>query len=121
MLPKTGRIFRNGTGERAPRLVYAKAIGTALRHELGSTRFANKRVRQWTGAGERTIKNWLSGTQGPRGEYLLLLAFYSDEVFEMVLSLTARDHAIAPIKLRKIRDEMARSLRNFEELMDQPR
>jgi hypothetical protein len=121
MLLKTGRIFRNGTGERAARLVYARAIGTALRNELGSRASAYEKIHQWTGVGERTIRNWLKGTRGPRGEHLLLLALYSDEVFGAVLSLTARDRAVAPTQLRKICDEMARSLRNFEELMEQPR
>lgn len=118
MLPKRGRIFRNGSGENTPRLVYARAIRAALRSELGPTHQANKRIRQWTGAGERTIKNWLNGSSGPRGEHLLLLACHSENVFEAILTLTERDHAISGMKLRKICDEMTRSLRNFKDLME---
>jgi hypothetical protein len=118
MLPKRGRIFRNGSGDKTPRLVYARAIRDALRGELGSTHQANKFIRQWTGAGERTVKNWLDGTCGPRGEHLLLLAYYSDGVFEAMLLLTERDQAIAGAKLRRICDEMAKTLRSFKDLME---
>ena len=117
MLPKKGRIFRNGSGDGTPRVVYALAMRDALRSELGSTHRANKIIRQWTGAGERTIKNWLDGKCGPRGEYLLLLACHSDSVFEAVLMLAERDHAIAAIKLRKACGEMARALRSFNGLL----
>ena len=78
-----------------------------------------KKVRQWTGAGERTIKNWLEGTCGPRGEHLLLLAYHSDDIFEAILSLTERDRNIAKLKLQLICDEMTRSLRAFRGLMDE--
>ncbi|WP_371420450.1 hypothetical protein [Tardiphaga sp.] len=121
MLPKRGRIFRNGSGENTPRLVYARAIRQALRSELGPTHQANKRVRQWTGASERTIKNWLNGSSGPRGEHLLLLACHSENVFDVILTLTERDNAVSGVKLHKICDEMSRSLRKFKELMEDKR
>jgi hypothetical protein len=119
MLPKTGRIFRNGSGDNAPRLVYARAVSEALKKGSRSTPHMTKKIRQWTGAGERTIKNWLEGSCGPRGEHLLLLAYYSDEVFEAILTLTERDRNIARPKLRIICDEMTKSLRVFRNLMDQ--
>ena len=118
MLPKKGRIFRNGSGDKTPRLVYARAIRQALRSELGPTHQANKTIRLWTGAGERTIKNWLNGSSGPRGEHLLLLACHSDDIFEAILALTERDRAISGVKLRKICDEKTKSLHSFKNLMD---
>ncbi|MGY4285122.1 hypothetical protein ACVWXO_004342 [Bradyrhizobium sp. LM2.7] len=36
-----------------------------------------KRIRQWTGAGERTIKNWFDGSCGPRGEPLFVARILS--------------------------------------------
>lgn len=55
---------------------------------------------------------------GPRGEHLLLLAYYSDDVFEAILALTERDRNIAKPKLRTICDEMTKSLRIFRDLME---
>jgi hypothetical protein len=118
MLPKKGRIFRNGSGDNAPRLVYARAVRDALKKEARSRPHMMKKIRQWTGAGERTIKNWLEGTCGPRGEHLLLLAYYSDDVFEAILALTERDRNIAKPRLRTICDEMTKSLRVFRDLME---
>ena len=111
MLLKKGRIFRNGSGDNAPRLVYARAIRDALRGELGSTTSANKTVRQWTGAGERTIKNWFDGTCGPRGEHLLLLAYHSDSVFEIILTLTEREHGVVEARLLKHCEAMIKTIR----------
>lgn len=110
-------MFRNGGGDNTPRLVYARAIRDALRSELGPDRQVNKTVQRWTGAGERTVKNWLNGKCGPRGEHLLLLAYYSDSVFDAILMLTERDRAISGTKLRKVCDELARTLSNFQDLM----
>lgn len=121
MLPKRGRIFRNGSGDNAPRLVYARAVRDALKRESRSTPHLIKKVGQWTGARERTIKNWLAGTCGPRGEHLLLLAFHSNDVFEVILALTERDRNIAKPKLRTICEEMTRSLRIFRDLMEDER
>jgi hypothetical protein len=45
---------------------------------------------RWTGANERTAKNWLSGVNGPSGEHLLRLIENSDRVFECVLRLSGR-------------------------------
>jgi hypothetical protein len=112
MLPKKGRIFRNGSGENAPRVVYTRAIRDALRSELGPHPSANKTVRQWTGAGERTIKNWFDGTCGPRGEHLLLLACHSDSVFESILTLTEREHGVLGARLRRHCEAMIKILRS---------
>lgn len=117
MFPKRGRIFLNGSGQNTPRLVYARTIAAALRKELGNSHQANKRIQQWTGARERTIKNWLNGASGPRGEHLLMLAYHSDSVFEAVLALSEREQAISGAKLRRICDEMAASLQSVRTLM----
>jgi hypothetical protein len=118
MLPKRGRIFRNGSGENAPRLVYAKTIAAALRADPLLQNQAAKKVQRWTGAGERTVKNWFDGVSGPRGEHLLQLAYYSDSVFESVLMLAERDNAIAGTKLRRVFEEMAKTLGTMKGIVD---
>jgi hypothetical protein len=57
MLPKKGKTFPGGT-DRGP---YASAIAQALQRGLGDTHRAIKIVMRWTGAAERTVKNWFAG------------------------------------------------------------
>ena len=65
MLPKKGKRFPNRDGKGSAGLSYPRAIAAALRGELGDTHHAIKIAMRWTGAGERSAKNWLSGTRGP--------------------------------------------------------
>jgi hypothetical protein len=68
----------------------------ALVAELGETHRAAKILMGWTRAGERTVKRWLAGSHGPRGDHLLVLMEHSDAVFEAVLTaINRRDAAIA--------------------------
>jgi hypothetical protein len=62
-------------------------IAAALRRDLGSTHQAIKTVMRWTGASERTVKNWFAARSGPSGEHLVALIHHSDEVFERNLLL----------------------------------
>ena len=116
MLPKRGRIFRNGSGDKTPRVVYARAIRDALRGELGSTHRANKIIRQWTGAGERTVKNWFSGQYGPSGEHLLVLARHSHEVLHTMLVLMERQDLLVGQEIIDIEGRIARLVMLVEEI-----
>ena len=60
MLPKKGKGFPKRDGKGGGGVSYAEAIATALRRQLGDTHQAVKTVMRWTGAGERTAKNWLT-------------------------------------------------------------
>ena len=96
MLPKTGKKFPGGNDRENGRLGYAAIIAGALANELGETHRAAKVLMGWTGAGERTVKHWLAGLHGPRGDHLLVLMQESDAVFEAVLTaINRRDAAIA--------------------------
>ena len=66
MFPKKGNYFPNGTGAGKGKVSYAAAIAAALRAELGDSHQAVKtNTMRWTGANERTVKNWLAGKWGP--------------------------------------------------------
>jgi hypothetical protein len=69
---------------------FAAAIASALRNALGDTRRAVKSVMSWTGANERTVKNWLAGVSGPSGEHLIELVRKSDAVAEAFLTIAGR-------------------------------
>lgn len=100
VFPKEGNVLHSGNeGER-----YAIVIGAALRQEVGGTHRAIKTVVRWTGASERTVKYWLAGTSGPKGEHLVALAHHSDAVHEAFLRLAERKQAGAVGKVVDARD-----------------
>ena len=53
----------------------------------------------WTGANEKTVKNWFSGTYGPSGAHLIALARHSDEVLATFLAMAGREDLMVAIKL----------------------
>jgi hypothetical protein len=93
-LPKTGNSLHliNHTNVAVD---YESQVAAALRQELGGSHKAVKTLMRWTGASERTAKNWLSGSTGPTGVHLVLLMGVSDTVFDAVLKLSkrSRDHS----------------------------
>ncbi|AQS89149.1 hypothetical protein AA101099_0607 [Neoasaia chiangmaiensis NBRC 101099] len=96
MLPKRGNIRRKSPDR------FAREIGEALRGELGASHKAIKTVMGWTGASERSAKNWLSGTHGPGGWHLILLARQSEAVIAAILRLAERDQLIPGVRLRAL-------------------
>jgi len=121
MLPKKGKEFPKHDVKGSAALSYAGAVATALRAELGDTHQATKTVMSWTGACERTAKNWLAGTHGPAGEHLILLLRNSDAVLEAVLRLAGRASSVATINLLDARTKFVEVLKSFDELLDQDR
>lgn len=113
MLPKTGIVFPK-TGELGP---YSRAIAYALRCELGSTHQAIKIVMGWTGAGERTVKNWLAGLSGPSGDHLVKLIRHSDYVLHVLLVLGGRRQIAAAERLTGLRDKLAETLHQVDALI----
>src|SRR5258705_5355984 len=53
--------------------IFASEVAAALNNELGQTRAHIKLVAAWTGANERTVKNWFAGNYGPSGDHLVTL------------------------------------------------
>ena len=94
----------NGAG-----LSYEQAIAAALRQELGGTNKAIKTLVRWTGAHDRTVKNWLSGTAGPSGTHLIRLMRSSDIVFDAVLKLGGRAMVPTQINVAEARDLLKRA------------
>jgi hypothetical protein len=93
---------------------YAAAVAHALQRQLGGTHQAVKIVMRWTGASERTVKNWFAGTNGPRGHHLIALARHSDEVFSIFLALAGRQHSRVAINLVDVRNRIAEVLNEID-------
>src|SRR5258707_10140670 len=105
--PKEGRIFPkkgNNFPEGSSHADYAAVIAVALRKELGGTHRAVKTIVGWTGASERTVKNWLAGKAGPRGEHLIALAHHSGAVLEAFLILAGKGPTAPASELIDLRD-----------------
>jgi hypothetical protein len=117
MLPKMGKQFPNRDGKGGAGLSYPRAIASALRGELGETHQAIKIVMRWTGASERSAKNWLGGTRGPTGEHLLSLIRHSDAVLEAVLRFSDRESVIPQMKLREQRSGLIKIVENIDQLL----
>lgn len=102
--PKKGKFFptKNGyadTGWADEESDFAVAIAAALNRSLGPTRAGAKTVSAWTGANEKTVKNWFSGRYGPSGQHLVALARHSDEVLGTFLAMAGREDLMVATKL----------------------
>ena len=90
--------------------IYAGLIAEALRAELGESHRALKTIMRWTGASERTAKNWYTGTIGPSGANLIELVRHSDEVYEAFCEQAGRQEAVSTAKLMDSRDAISQFL-----------
>ena len=114
MFPKKGKVFPNTNGMRHSGLDYAAAVATALRESVGDTHQAIKIVMRWTGADERTIKNWFTGANGPSGAHLVALFRHSDAVLDACLRLAGRERVIANGKFVEVGEKLKELLAIIE-------
>ena len=107
---------RTANGRRDPDDRYVDEIAAALRRSVEGSSSGAKVVASWTGANEKTVKNWLSGTYGPSGAHLVALARHSDEVLATFLALADRRHLMAALKvavMEKIAESVLQYTRQF--------
>jgi len=98
---------------------YCDEISKALKRELGGSHRATKMVMRWTGANERTAKNWLSGQHGPSGENLIVLLRHSEEVLKTVLLLAGHDRLLASKDLIAAKSSLQAALTAIDALIDE--
>jgi hypothetical protein len=72
---------------------------------------------RWTGASDRTAKNWLSGNCGPSGDHLVNLARESDTVLAALLDLAGRHQHVVGLELLVIRDRLVATLQLIDTLL----
>lgn len=120
MFPKKGKILPASSQGGADELTYAIAISQALRAELGGSHRSVKTIMRWTTANERTIKNWLAGTNGPRGEHLIDVIRNSDAAFSVILRLAGRERALAVVNLMDLRSRLAEVQAELDFLLKDP-
>ncbi len=123
---KKGRKFRTVSGKTFPKLsdkvsasdgyAFAAVIAETLRETFGGTRMSVKTVMAYTGAGERTVKNWFQGKNGPNGENLVELVRHSDEVLEVFLLMAGREDILAGKLLIDAGDKLVEMLEIINQL-----
>jgi hypothetical protein len=113
--PKKGKSFpksgdpnnSDGDGGSLDETInFALEIASALERTLRDRNMRIKTVAGWTGANERTVKNWLSGQYGPCGAHLVVLIQHSDEVLNAVLSMAKRHDLVFAQKLNDLEQRM---------------
>ena len=124
---KNGRKFRPVSGKTFPissgRVTtsdgyqFAAVIAETLRGTFGGTRVSVKTVMAYTGAGERTVKNWFAGKNAPNGDNLVELVRHSDEVLEALLLMAGREDILAGKLLVDARDKLVEMLETIEQLL----
>lgn len=110
--PKKGKFFPkenryNGKGGHQTNGCFVEEIASALKRSLGNSRAGVKTVAAWTGANEKTVKNWFSGTYGPSGAHLIALPRHSDEVLGTFLARAGREDLMVAIKLAAAEDAIS--------------
>lgn len=65
-----------------------------------------KLVAGWTGANERTVKNWISGRYAPCGRHLVVLAQHSDQVLNAILLMADRQGVLLAEKVEDLRQKV---------------
>ncbi len=116
--PVSGRTFprSSGTVEKSDGYDYTAVIAETLREAFGRTGRSVKTVMAYTGAGERAVKNWFEGKNGPNGENLVMLVRHSDEVLEALLLMAGREDILTGKFLVDARDRLAEMLEIIDEL-----
>lgn len=78
-------------------------------------------LMQWTGANERTVKNWLAGSSGPSGSHLVDVMHHSNGVFAAMLVMSGREQSLAVQKLIGARDLLIMMLELITDLTSDER
>ena len=108
--PKTGKTIPVAKG------AFARMIALSLRTSLGGSRAAVKTAAAWTGANERTVKNWFAGRAGPSGDYFAGLVIHSDVVLNEFLQLTGRRPGLGGLQILEAIEVMRGALGTLEQL-----
>lgn len=116
-LPNLGKELPTNSKRRRISTGYAQVTAEALKFDLGGSNRTIKTVMKWTGASERTVKGWLSGSNGPRGEHFIALLSNSDALFDRVLGLTGRGAVIPVCDLGELRDYLAQAIGAIDALL----
>lgn len=105
-LPKKGGKLPAQRMRQEQAQEFTKAISDALKEELGRGS-SIKTIMSWTGAGERTVKEWLAGSNAPRAFQLESLFRSSEAVYQRIMLRTGRQAIVTRHKLETVRGQLS--------------
>lgn len=105
--PQTGNSLPK---RRRGKSSFAFLVATALRSSLKGQSSKIKTVALWTGAHERTVKNWLSGERAPSGDHFLGLAAHCPAVLAAFLAAIHRNDCLVMADIEEARAKVAAAL-----------
>ena len=120
MFPKKGKFFPDRERRQGTEISLESVIRNALKQELSGSGRTVKTAMEWTGANERTVKNWLLARSSPNGAHLVCLMRHSQKVFQAVLKLAGRDEAIAQGQIAEARNVLAEAVSRIDQMMSLP-
>jgi hypothetical protein len=98
---------------------FAALVAVTLRQSLGDKPSAIKVVARWTGAGERTVKNWFAGRSGPSGDHFLELVRHSPDVLDAFLIAAGKSDRIVASSVRGARLALVAALHSLDKFADE--
>ena len=113
--PETGKVFPNG---RASDEKFAKLVASVLCRVLGERSSAIKVVARWTGAGERTVKNWFVAKNAPSGDHFLELVRHCPDMLNEFLAAAGQKERLAGVSVRAARLALVTSILALDKLME---
>jgi len=116
--PVSGRTFprSSGTVEKSDGYDYTAVIAETLREAFGRTGRSVKTVMAYTGAGERAVKNWFGGKNGPNGANLVEFVRHSDVALEALLLMAGREDILAGKLLVDAREKLVEMIEIIDQL-----
>jgi hypothetical protein len=112
--PETGNVFPRRHRREPRNPSFAKLVSTALRASLRGQSSSIKTVALWTGANERTVKNWFAGSRAPSGDHFLGLAANSPAVLAAFLAAIHRNDCLVMANIEEARAKVAAALLALE-------
>lgn len=111
---KTGKFLHRsgGDGEDA----FAAMVSMVLRGRFEDRPASIKVVARWTGASERTVKNWFSGHCAPRGHFFRSLVLNCPEMLDAFLLSVGGGDRLAFAKLMEVQRVLKETLAQIEVL-----
>lgn len=111
--PKKGNSFHGGGNGRMPTdygMTFAEMVSMVLRQSVGGRPSAVKLVARWTGAGERTVKNWFAGSCAPKGDHFRELVRHCPEMLDAFLVSIGRHDQVVLAKVGQIEAALLEAL-----------
>lgn len=112
--PVSGNVFPKRHRREPRKRSFAKLVSTALRASLRGQSSSIKTVALWTGANERTVKNWFAGSRAPSGDHFLGLAANSPAVLAAFLAAIHRNDCLVMADIEEARAKVAAALLALE-------